>query len=49
MSFRYVGNDFFFLNFTAPAEDIAMWQDTAREIAYNVKVNYEKRTKPQPR
>ena len=39
MAFRYVGNNFFFLNFSCPEEDMALWQDTAREIAENVRVN----------
>jgi hypothetical protein len=39
MAFRYIGNNFFFLNFTCPEEDMGLWQDTAREIAENVKIN----------
>ncbi len=38
MAFRYVGNNFFFLNFTCPQADLGIWQDTARNIAENVKV-----------
>jgi len=38
MAFRYVGDDFFFLNFTCPEEDMLLWQDTAREIAQNIKL-----------
>lgn len=38
MAFRYVGENFFFLNFSCPQEDIGRWQDTARNIAENVKI-----------
>ncbi len=39
MAFRYVGEKFFFLNFSCPEEDMNLWQNTAREIAENVKIN----------
>ena len=38
MAFRYVGDQFFFMNFSCPEEDMAQWQDMAREIAETVKV-----------
>jgi hypothetical protein len=42
MAFRYVGEKFFMFNFTCPEEDMPKWQNTAREIAENVKVNYNR-------
>ena len=39
MAFRYVGERFFFLNFSCPKEEMDKWQNTAREIAETVKVN----------
>lgn len=38
MAMRYVGDKFFFLNFSCPEEDMAQWQDSAREIAENIKI-----------
>lgn len=38
MAFSYVGEDFFSFNFSTPADEIAKWQNTAREIAENIKV-----------
>lgn len=38
MAFRYVGNNFLFVNFTCPEEDMPTWQDSARMIAENIKV-----------
>ena len=38
MAFRYVGENFFFLNFSCPEEDMGQWQNTAREIAETIRV-----------
>lgn len=37
MSFKYVGDQFFSLNFTVPQENAQKWRNTAMEIAENVK------------
>jgi len=37
MAFKYVGEQFFFFNFSCPEEDMGMWQNSAREMAENVK------------
>ncbi len=39
MAFKYVGSQFFFLNFSCPEDDMGTWQDTAREIAETIKIN----------
>jgi hypothetical protein len=41
MAFRYVDYNFFFFNFSCPEEDMAMWQNSAREMAENIKVVVE--------
>lgn len=38
MAFRYVNDNFFFFNFSCPEEDMGMWQNSAREMAENIKV-----------
>jgi len=38
MAFSYVGKNFFFFNFSCPEEDMPKWQNTAREMAENIKV-----------
>ncbi|HCR86320.1 MAG TPA: hypothetical protein DIV86_06540 [Alphaproteobacteria bacterium] len=38
MAFRYVGDNFFFFNFTCPEKEMEKYQQTAREIAQDIEL-----------
>lgn len=38
MAFKYVSDQFFFFNFSCPEEDMGIWQNSAREMADNIKI-----------